>query len=271
MKCLQLLFWMLLATLPGCDGVRAETFVDLELVIAVDVSRSVDEGEAHLQRQGYVTAFRDPEVHNAIRSGMLRRIAVGYLEWAGPGHRKIISDWFLITDAESAEKFAHMLGQGVPSSATRTAISGAIDFGLAWFDGNGFEGTRRVIDISGDGPNNDGTLVTAARDKAVAAGAIVNGLPILDDGGGGFYTSYNIPDLDLYYRDCVIGGPGSFIEVAANFKDFARAIRRKLILEIAGKGTEQRPAFIPAQAGTKARASPPCDIGERLRNDRDDF
>jgi hypothetical protein len=270
MKRLQLLFWMLLATQPGCDGVRAETFVDLELVIAVDVSRSVDEGEAHLQRQGYVTAFRDPEVHNAIRSGMLRRIAVSYVEWAGASHRKIISDWFVITDAESAEKFAQMLGQDVRSSATRTSISGAIDFGLAWFDGNGFEGTRRVIDISGDGPNNGGTLVTTARDKAIAAGVIVNGLPILDDGGG-FYTSYNIPDLDLYYRDCVIGGPGSFIEVAANFKDFARAIRRKLILEIADKGREQRPGFIPAQARTKARVSPPCDIGERLRNDRDDF
>jgi hypothetical protein len=249
---------------------RAVTYADLELVIAVDVSRSVDETEGELQRQGYVSAFRDPEVHNAIRSGMLRRIAVAYMEWAGVGQRKVIADWFVIKDAESAKQFAERLSQGTPEPARRTSISGAIEFGLTWLDGNGYEGTRRVIDISGDGPNNDGILVTRARDKAVAAGVIVNGLPIMDDGGG-FYSSYNIPDLDLYYRDCVIGGPGSFIEVAENFKDFARAIRRKLILEIAGRKPDRRARFVLAQARKKARVSPPCDFGERLRMDRDDF
>jgi hypothetical protein len=251
-------------------GNHAGKFVDLELVIAVDVSRSVDETEGRLQRQGYVTAFRDAEVHNAIRSGMLRRIAVAYVEWAGLWHREIVSDWFVIKDKASAEKFADILNQGFPSSATRTAISGGIDFGVAWLEKNSYEGTRRVIDVSGDGPNNGGTLVTIARDKAVAAGITVNGLPILDDGGG-FYTRYNIPDLDLYYRDCVIGGPGSFIEVAANFKDFARAIRRKLILEIASRKPARRAKFIPAQARTRARASPPCDIGERISRFPDDF
>lgn len=261
---------ILLAGMLPAPVAGAVTYADLELVIAVDVSRSVDEIEGELQRQGYVTAFRDPQVHNAIRSGMLRRIAVAYVEWAGVGHRKIIADWFVIKDAESAKQFADKLNQGMPEPARRTSISGAIDFGLTWLDGNGYEGTRRVIDISGDGPNNGGTLVNVARDKAVAAGVIVNGLPIMDDGGG-FYSSYNIPNLDLYYRDCVIGGPGSFIEVAANFKDFARAIRRKLILEIAGRTPDPRARFIPAQARKKARASPPCDIGERLREDRDDF
>lgn len=175
----------------GLSAVMAARIAGAGRIIAVDVSRSVDETECQLQRQGHVTAFRDPEVHNAIRSGMLRRIAVAYVEWAGLGHREIVADWFVITDKQSAEHFTDKLNRGFPSSATRTAISGDIDFGVAWLEDNKYEGTRRVIDVSGDGPNNGGTLVTVAREKAVAAGITVNGLPILDDGGG-FYTRYNI-------------------------------------------------------------------------------
>ncbi len=244
--------------------------VDLELVLGVDVSRSIDLGEAQLQREGYAKAFRDPEVIRAITTGMFGRIAVAYFEWAGLVHREVIADWTLIENKEGALAFAAVLGREFPSSARRTSISGAIDFATPWFDNNGFEGMRRVIDLSGDGPNNGGDLVTVARRRALARGVTINGLPILDEQGG-MFSYYNIPNLDLYYRDCVIGGPGAFIEVATDFKDFARAVRRKLILEIAGLAPyPPRPRLIRAQARVRARASPPCDIGEQLMRQRYD-
>ena len=260
----------LIATVASNAEARSEKPVDLELALAIDVSRSIDAGEAQLQRQGYTKAFRDPEVIRAITSGIFGRIAVSYFEWAGTGHLELIADWTLIDSRESAEAFAMKLDQTVPSAARRTSISGAIDFALPRFERNGVEGTRRVIDVSGDGPNNGGTLVTTARDKAIAAGVTTNGLPILDDGGG-LFSRYNIANLDLYYRDCVIGGPGAFLVVAADFKDFARAVRRKLILEIAGRTPPKAPRLLRAQARQKLRVSPPCDIGERLLRSRDDF
>ncbi|MDH3738229.1 MAG: DUF1194 domain-containing protein [Alphaproteobacteria bacterium] len=252
----------------------AETAVDLELAIGVDVSRSIDAEEAKLQRQGYIKAFRDPEVINAIETGMLGRIAVGYYEWAGLLHGHIVVDWTRIEDATSAHAFADALARDTPLTASRTSISGAIDFAQPWFDNNGFEGNRRVIDVSGDGPNNWGELVTKMRDRAVAAGVTINGLPILDVGGG-LFSRFNIANLDLYYRDCVIGGTGAFLVVAADFNDFARAVRRKLVLEIAGL----QPPIIPAQingpikvqANQPARVSPPCDIGETMWRNRDGF
>ncbi|UCH74329.1 MAG: DUF1194 domain-containing protein [Rhodospirillales bacterium] len=239
---------------------RAQTPVDLELVLAVDVSLSIDVAEARLQREGYIQAFRDPEVVRAIRSGILGRIAVTYVEWAGTFQRRTVVDWTLIDGEKTADSFALALQQSAPGSARRTSISGAIDYAVPLFASNSFEGTRQVIDVSGDGPNNAGALVTRARDRAVAAGITVNGLPILDDGGG-LYSWYNIPDLDLYYRDCVIGGPGAFLVVAENFEDFARAVRRKLILEIA----RRKSRLMTAQLRRDERVSPPCDIGERLR------
>jgi hypothetical protein len=260
------------AILTCLQPARAETAVDLELALGIDVSRSVDLAEAKLQREGYIQAFRDPEVIRAITGGMLGRIAVGYYEWAGFGYAKVVVGWTLIDGEASAHAFADALVGNLPQSARRTSISEAIDFAIPWFDGNGFSGARRVVDLSGDGPNNWGDLVTVARDKAVAAGITINGLPILNRDSG-FYSRYNIPELDLYYRDCVIGGPGAFFVVANNFADFARAVRRKLILEIAGG----RPpaggpgAFLPVQAGPGARVSPPCDIGERILRSRDDF
>ncbi len=243
--------------------------VDLELVLGVDVSRSIDVGEAQLQREGYIKAFRDPEVVRAITSGMFGRIAVAYFEWAGLIHREIVADWTLIDSEKSAHAFGATLGRELPGSARRTSISGAIDFATPWFDSNGFEGTRRVIDLSGDGPNNGGDLVTASRIRALATGVTINGLPILDESDG-MFTWYNIPNLDLYYRNCVIGGPGAFIVIAADFKDFARAVRRKLILEIAGRVPNPRPRVLLAQARSKVRFSPPCDIGEQLMRRRFD-
>jgi hypothetical protein len=249
---------------------RAETPVDLELALAIDVSRSIDASEAQLQREGYIKAFRDPEVIEAIVTGMLGRIAVGYFEWAGFGHADIIVDWRLIDDAVSANAFADALAQGHPISASRTSISGAIDFAQPWFDDNGFDGTRRVVDISGDGPNNWGELVTNARDRAVAAGVTINGLPILNTEMG-LFSRFNIGSLDLYYRDCVIGGTGAFLVVAADFNDFARAVRRKLVLEIAGVQPPPTHGVIRVQADEGARVSPPCNIGETMWRDRDGF
>ncbi len=265
---------MLLASLLALSAFQAEakieTPVDVELTLAVDISRSINPDEALLQRQGYIEAFRDPGIIRAIRSGILGRIAVAYFEWSGIDDAEIVADWTLIDGAESAHAFAAVLERVTPGSARRTSISGAIEFALSWFDGNGFEGTRQVIDISGDGPNNWGALVTTARDRAVARRVTINGLPILDEGGGS-YSWFNIPNLDLYYRDCVIGGPGAFLVVAADFKDFARAVRRKLILEIAGRAPRQISLLHRAQARRKALAGPPCDIGEQMMRDRDDL
>lgn len=251
-------------------GARAETPVDLELALAIDVSRSIDPGEAQLQRKGYIEAFRDPKVIRAIETGMLGRIAVGYFEWAGYGHADIIVDWMLVDGAASANAFADALERGDPVSASRTSISGAIEFARPWFDNNGFEAVRRVVDVSGDGPNNWGEMVNKARDRAVAAGVTINGLPILDTGSG-LFSRFNIGSLDLYYRDCVIGGSGAFLEIAADFNDFARAVRRKLVLEIAGRQPPPVHGPIAVQADRGAHASPPCDIGETIWRDRDGF
>jgi hypothetical protein len=251
------------AAVFGHAGARAETAVDLELILAVDVSRSIDREEARLQRQGYVDAFRDPELARAIGSGFLGKIAVGYFEWAGDGYARIVVPWTVV-DEKSARAFADTLSQSnAPGSARRTSISHAIGYALPWFDGNGVSGTRRVIDISGDGPNNDGELVVAAREKALAAGVTINGLPIMGHSRG-LYSRYNLPDLDLYFRDCVIGGPGAFMEVAADFPDFARAVRRKLILEIAGRTPRTGSRIVPAQAAPSSRIAPPCNIGEQI-------
>lgn len=266
--------WLLLLASLLASPSQAQTPVDLELALAVDISRSIDASEAQLQREGYIQAFRDPEVIQAIETGMLGRIAVGYYEWAGLVQARIIVNWTIIEDTASAHAFADKLRLNFPIPASRTSISGAIDFARPWFENNGFKGSRRVVDVSGDGPNNWGELVTVARDRAVAAGVTINGLPILDPGGGAF-SRFNIADLDLYYRDCVIGGTGAFMVVATDFNDFARAVRRKLVLEIANleppstSGTAAGPIAI--QADRQARISPPCNIGEIMWQDRDGF
>ncbi len=265
----SLLSIALAAVFPANAAAPANMPVDLELVLAVDVSRSVDSDEARLQREGYIRAFRDPQVVRAITHGLLGRIALAYFEWADASEGGVVVDWTLIDGETAATAVADALEAGPRRNAMRTSISRAIRFALPWFDGNGFDGTRRVVDISGDGPNNWGGLVTAARDEAVAAGLTVNGLPIL--GSGGIFSWYDIPDLDLYYRDCVIGGPGAFLVVAEDFGDFARAVRRKLILEIAGRRPPEPPRLVPAQAPGPGRVSPPCDIGEQLLRNREGF
>ncbi len=251
-------------------------YVDLELVIATDVSYSIDEDEAALQRQGVAAAFRSKEVIRAIRAGFLRKIAVAYIDYSSSIHNRVVIDWRVLSDRKSAHAFAASLLKAFPTFGRRTSISDAIELGTKMIATNGYEGTRRVIDVSGDGPNNWGRLVARVRDETAARRITINGLPIINDGGG-FISRYYLPDLDLYYRGCVIGGPGAFIVVARNFKDFARAIRKKLILEIAGLA----PRIPPLGHGLIFKASSHrgpraprfgyvyekgCDIGERMRN-----
>ena len=238
-------------------GAHGSGEVDLELVLAVDVSRSMDLREQELQREGYVNAFRHPEVISAIGSGMLGRIAVTYIEWAGPGSQKIVVPWMVIDGDESANAFADRLDTQI-SRLRGTSISGALRFASTLFGGNGIEGMRRVIDISGDGPNNMGPAVVPVRDAVLADGVTINGLPImLNAANDGFYS---IRDLDIYYEDCVIGGPGAFLVTVESSDRFTEAIRRKLVLEIAGAEPELMPV---AMLGEKPRID--CRIGERMR------
>jgi len=256
--------------LAGSLACAQDQPVDLELALGVDVSGSVDDHEAMLQRQGYIAAFRHPDVIRAMEQGILGRIAVAYYEWAGYGHMRIISDWTLIDGAEAARAFAGSLELNPPETAYRTAISSAIDFAVTYFDVNDFEGTRRVVDISGDGANNWGGPVTLARDRAVLAGVIINGLPIVNDrpGPSGRPQTSN---LDLYYENCVIGGPGAFIVIANSFQEFAEAVRRKLIMEIADLAPPDPPARLVAAQFAPERVAPPCNVGERRWVDDDDF
>lgn len=207
--------------------------VDLELVLAVDVSGSIDAEEAKLQRQGYVSALNHPQVVEAIEMGPIGRVAVAYMEWANYQYQRIVVDWTLVGDKASADALAGAVAEAPLVTAHWTSLSGAIDFAATLFDGNGYEGVRRVIDVSGDGYNNNGRLPDMARDEAVDSGITINGLPIINDRPNP-WGSPPAADLDLYYEQHVIGGPGAFMVVARDFDDFARAILSKLILEIAG-------------------------------------
>jgi hypothetical protein len=207
--------------------------VDLELVLAVDISGSVDEVEALLQREGYMAAFRHPEIIQAIQGGMFGQIAVVYVEWAGDYYQRTVLDWSLIDGEERALAFADALAETPLSTAHWTSLSGAIDYAVPLFEGNGFEGFRRVIDISGDGHNNRGRPVEHARDEAVAAGITINGLPIVNDRPNPWGGRPAV-NLDVYYEQRVIGGPGAFMVVAEDYTAFASAIFSKLLLEIAG-------------------------------------
>lgn len=245
--------------------------VDLELVLAIDISGSIDEEEARLQRKGYIDALTSPEVISAIRSGYHKRIAVTYIEWTRYDSQFVIVPWKLIRDLESARAFTAVLAASSPGIGRRTSISGAIEYAIPIFQENGFEGPRQVIDISGDGPNNSGPLVTIARDKALRAGLTINGLPIINDRPSRWGRP-PMPNLDLYYRNCVIGGPRAFIVVAEDFQSFARAIRKKLVLEIVavtpenGGNDVSTLSTIRVKSSLVQRKSPPCDEGERLRD-----
>src|SRR5262245_48917612 len=231
--------------------------VDTELVLAVDVSYSMDPEEQALQREGYIAALTSREFMQALRGGINAKVAVTYFEWAGPQDQKIIVPWRLIDGPETADGVATEIARAPYRRASRTSISGALQFAKPLFDASGFNGIRRVIDVSGDGANNSGSPVAIVRDDVLAAGITINGLPIMLKRPNTF--TMDIDNLDVYYEDCVIGGPGAFI-IPINARDqFKEAIRTKLVLEIAGRTPARR--VIPAQA-RNPRIS--CTIGEQM-------
>jgi hypothetical protein len=236
--------WWLAPAVAADTSMGAPTIavpVDLELVLAVDVSRSMDPDEAALQRAGYVDAIRHPDFIKAVRSGANGRIALTYFEWAGDVREESVVPWQIIESPESAVAFADRIVKRSYGGFRGTSISSALTFGTAIIEGAEYQEARRVIDVSGDGPNNIGAPVEAARDIAVSAGITINGLPIL------IRPSPTFTHLDDYYADCVTGGPGSFVLPIYAASEFATAIRRKLILEVSGD--MPAPSVIPAATG----------------------
>ncbi len=213
--------------------------VDLELILAVDVSGSVDAIEARLQREGYIAAMTSDKVIKAIQSGPYRRIALSYVEWAGEQYQQTIMPWTLIENLQDAQNFMSKVADSPYVAIRWTSISAAIDYSKALFDKSPYEGTRRVVDISGDGKNNHGRDLAAARAEALAAGIVINGLPILNSRSGAYDSGGprgwpSDPDLDIYYQTQVIGGPGAFMVPAESFDTFSEAVKSKLMREIAG-------------------------------------
>jgi hypothetical protein len=237
----------------------ADNAVDLELVLAVDVSLSMDLEEQQLQRDGYVAAFRNPQVVSAIRSGAQGRISVTYVEWAGPFSQATLVPWTLIDTAAAAEDFAAKLAAAPIARHRMTSISSALAYSGRQFESNPYRGIRRVIDISGDGPNNAGPPVTGVRQELLKSGIIINGLPIIVRPSQSSF--FDITYLDRYYAECVIGGTGSFMIPIRDKSEFTTAIRQKLLLEIAGDEPPARPMHV------QLRFEPDtvdCLIGERL-------
>ena len=234
--------------------------VDVELVIAVDVSYSMDPEEQALQREGYVQALSRAS-SCALREGANGKIAVTYFEWASQYDQKIIMPWRLIEGPESADAVAAEIGAAPYRRASRTSISGGLIFAKPLFDHSGYHGLRRVIDVSGDGANNAGELIVPTRDDVLAAGITINGLPIMLKRP--LRGTMDIENLDVYYEDCVIGGPGAFVVPIHERKQFIEATRTKLVLEISGRQPEAR--VIPVSSD-KPRIS--CTIGEKMWQDR---
>jgi hypothetical protein len=277
MRALACLFALLLLSLPAHAQDTKE--IDLALALAIDISGSIDPDEAHLQRQGYVDAFRDPVIVKAILGGPTGRIAVAYYEWSDSWMQKLLIDWTLLDSDAAIAAFAQRLADAPISIARRTSISGAIRYAIPLFGRSPYEPTRKVLDISGDGSNNDGGMVTDMRHEALKERISINGLPIMNDRPNPFGFP-NETDLDDYYLHCVTGGPHSFVEVARSFEDFPRAVRKKLLQEVADISPEITPRVLKpgvqlAQSGRREAAEadytkfirpgyePGCDVGER--------
>jgi hypothetical protein len=235
--------------------------VDIELILAVDVSYSMDLDELAVQREGYAQAIQSKEFLQALKALPNGKIAITYFEWAASNDQKIIIPWRVIDGPESADAVADEIQKTPVRRASRTSISGAIYFAMPLFDQDPYHGLRQVIDISGDGPNNNGAPVTGARDEALSKGIIINGLPIMVKEPS--YSTMDIDNLDYYYEDCVIGGPGSFVVSIKDRAKFKEAIRTKLLQEVAARTPERR--IIPV-AEKAPRVS--CLIGEKIWQDR---
>jgi len=238
-------------------GKPAEANVDVELVLAVDVSYSMDPDEQALQREGYILGLTSREFLDAIRHGTYGRIAITYFEWAGVADQKVIVPWRIIDGPASAQEFADEIARAPSRRGYRTSISGALLFSLPLLEASGYRGVRRVIDISGDGVNNQGPPVNTIRDDALAKGITINGLPIMLKRPAA--STMDIENLDIYFEDCVIGGPGSFVVPIRERTKFKEATRTKLVLEIAGLAPQPRVRHVASEA---PRIS--CLIGERM-------
>jgi hypothetical protein len=251
------------ATQPGhrLADKEATPSVDVELILAVDVSYSMDMDELAIQREGYAQALVSKEFLQALKTGPNGKVAVTYFEWAASSDQKIIIPWRVIDGPETADAVANDIMKTPIRRASRTSISGAINFAVPLFDENPHRGIRRVIDISGDGPNNNGPPVVPARDAALEKGIVINGLPIMVKEPS--YSTMDIDNLDFYYEDCVIGGPGSFVVTIKDREKFKEAIRTKLLLEVAGRTPERK--VVPV-AEKEPRVS--CLIGEKIWQDR---
>ncbi|TPJ16035.1 DUF1194 domain-containing protein [Mesorhizobium sp. B2-7-3] len=248
---------------------RADEPVDVELVLAVDVSLSMSADELEIQRHGYAAALTHDNVLQAITDGAYGKIAVTYVEWAGTNWQRVIVPWTAIATRADAERVVAQLSAQPPNSARRTSISGALEFGSDLFAESGYQGTKRVIDISGDGPNNQGAPVNLARDGVVRQGIVINGLPLMTRGG--FSGVYDVNDLDRYYSDCVIGGPGAFMIPVNDWRQFPEAIRRKLVLELAGPASRQwaaEAADHPPVVLAQDKPIADCQVGEKMWRNR---
>jgi Protein of unknown function (DUF1194) len=269
----------LLVLLSWTSPSAAAQPVDLKLVLATDVSRSIDDTELQLERAGTAEAFLDPEVIKAIQSGSLGRIAVSAFDFSSPEDNRVTLPWRIVHDRASAMALAEAIRDTPRTQGRRTSVSGALELGSLLIESieTDIIATRKVIDVSGDGPNNDGHSMKEVHDRVIAQGIVVNGLPVMDDNANGYF-----PDLDKYYAACVAGGRGSFVVAVHNYKDFSAAMRHKLILEISQNETQTkqaknaspqkpilkiaaRPQALPAPAPQMLRAGPNefsqhCDI-----------
>ncbi len=252
-----LIAWHLaLCTPASADGIE----VDLELVLMVDVSRSMTTRELEIQRRGYAEALDSDVVFAAMQSGLLQRIALTYVEWAGT--QDVIVDWQLLETRSDLADFAAALSNRFDPTLRRTSISEALMFGAETLESNPYDGLRRVIDVSGDGPNNQGRPVTDARDALIAQGIVINGLPLMTREGMG--SQWHLEDLDIYYETCVIGGPGAFVLPVLDWADFTDAVRRKLVLEMVALP----PPRVLQPAQYDARDPSDCLVGEKMWRDR---
>jgi hypothetical protein len=239
-----LLTWLAIAIYGR--AVHAAPPVDLALVLVTDVSRSIDDSEFQLEKEGYTAAFRNQQVIGAIKSGAIGAIAVAYVEFAGAYEVRTVLDWTLIRDEASAYAFADQMKAAPRSFRGRTAISSGIDHAIQMLAETSYEATRRVIDVCGDGTNNAGRPIAEARDDALKAGAVINGLAIINDHPVSWTYAHVQPPggLPKYYRENVTGGPGSFVLEVHDFRTFGEAMTRKLIAEIArGDGSGEQMAL----------------------------
>ncbi len=238
---------------------QANDEVDVELVLAVDVSRSMTDRELQIQRRGYAEALRSEAVARAVKSGLIGKIALTYVEWGGQFWQRTVVDWQIVENERDLAAFADKITASFDGSLRRTSISSAIDDAARRIETNSIASLRQVIDVSGDGPNNEGTPAPGARDRALAKGITINGLPLMTREGMG--VQFHLDDLDDYYRYCVIGGPGSFVIPVTEWDEFPEAVRRKLVLELAGavETNVHKAAFTGAtQSGYD------CLIGEKI-------